>query len=99
MTLLTPSSRRNMKTLLYYDSFLDQNPLFHKKNSSLRSFLVSLYFVSHPITVGLLLEILRGRIHGPSPTSNFFGAVPQSPLSLRPWDFPKCKHSSKRPVS
>src|SRR6218665_724567 len=45
-------------------------------------FLLSSYFHTHPIT--LLLEIFGGRMHGPSPTSNFGRTVPQSPLSLRP---------------
>ena len=43
-------------------------------------FLVSSYFASHPITV--LLKILGGRMHGPSPTSNvFWGSSPSIPKS------------------
>src|SRR6218665_1503692 len=34
----------------------------------------------------LLLKILGGRMHGPSPHLKFvWGASPQSPLGLRPW--------------
>ena len=40
-------------------------------------FLLTLYFHTHPLT--LLLEILGGQIHGPSPTSNYGGTVPSSP--------------------
>ena len=44
--------------------------------------LVSSYFETHPIT--LLLEILGGRMHGPSLTSNFGGTVPSVPLRSPP---------------
>ena len=40
-------------------------------------FLLFSYFRAHPTT--LLLKILGGRMHGPSPTSNFGGPSPQSP--------------------
>src|SRR6218665_3300314 len=39
-------------------------------------------FRAHPPT--LLLKILGGPMHGPSPTSNLGGGVPQSLLGLRP---------------
>src|SRR6218665_1245509 len=39
------------------------------------------YFHAHPTT--LLLKILGGPMHGPSPTSNFGGTVPPVPLGLR----------------
>src|SRR6218665_3152197 len=39
-------------------------------------------FFSRPTT--LLFKILGGRMHGPSPTSNFGGTAPQSSLGLRP---------------
>ena len=48
---------------------LTKNLDFRTKNSSFTPFLVSSYFASHPITV--LLKILEGPIHGPSPTSDF----------------------------
>src|SRR6218665_1795603 len=44
-------------------------------------FLLCSIFRAHPTT--LLLKILGGPMHGPSPTSNFGGTVPHSPLSLR----------------
>ena len=40
-------------------------------------FLLCSCFRAHPTT--LLLKILGGPMHGPSPTSNFGGTVPQSP--------------------
>jgi len=40
------------------------------------------YFSAHPTT--LLLKILGGRMHGPSPTSNFGGTVPPVPLGFCP---------------
>src|SRR6218665_1066665 len=40
------------------------------------------YFRAHPTT--LLLKILGGRMHGPSPTSNFGGTVPPSPPRFPP---------------
>src|SRR6218665_1728003 len=40
-------------------------------------FLLCSYFRAHPTT--LLLKILGGRMHGPSPTSNFGRAFPSSP--------------------
>src|SRR6218665_2044280 len=51
--------------------------LFLTKNLLLKPVLVSSYFASHPITV--LLKILEGRMHGPSPLIKFGGTVPQSP--------------------
>jgi len=47
---------------------------YFRKKSFIAPFLVSSYFATHPIT--LLLEILGGRMHGPSPTSNFLGTSP-----------------------
>src|SRR6218665_2050944 len=44
------------------------------------------YFRAHPTTP--LLKIWGGRMHGPSPTSNFFGGPsPSPPLGLRPWEW------------
>src|SRR6218665_4203244 len=59
--------------------FFTKNLYFRKKNSFMTPFLHSLYFHTHPIT--LLLEILRGRMHGPSPHLKFWG---DRPPSLRP---------------
>ena len=55
--------------------FCSRKPLFHKK-------FVHLTFFSHFIT--LLLKILGGWMHGPSPHLKFGGSVPQPLLSLRP---------------
>src|SRR6218665_14125 len=55
-----------------HDPFLHQKPHFHQK-STLTFFLISSQFASHPITVGLLLKILRGRMRGPSPPTAHFG--------------------------
>src|SRR6218665_3022059 len=52
--------------------FLTENLDFRTENSSLRPFLVFSYFASHPITVGLLLKILEGRMHGPSHHPKFW---------------------------
>src|SRR6218665_629588 len=73
-------------------NFADQMTFFRKivpflftknldfiKNLSLRPFFNQ--FVSHPITV--LLKILGGRMHGPSPTSHFWG-LPHSPPKSDP---------------
>src|SRR6218665_3562325 len=65
-----------------YGPFLYEKALFQKKKSFMTPFLFSLYFHTHPIT--LLLDILGGRMHGPFPTKNFGGTVPQSSLGLRP---------------
>ena len=65
-------------TLIYmYDPFLDEKPqkFLHA------TFLVSSYFTTHPIT--LLLEILGGRMHGPSPNLHF-GGRPSSPPKSPP---------------
>src|SRR6218665_1622229 len=45
-------------------------------------FVFSSYFHTHPLGLTLLLQILGGRMHGPSPcTSNFGGRPPVSPKS------------------
>src|SRR6218665_3904024 len=65
--------------------FLPKNLYFRTKHSFMTPFPVSSYFAKHPIT--LLLEILGGRMRGPSLHLKFFwGTVPQVPLSLRPWE-------------
>jgi len=46
-------------------------------------FLLCSYFPTHPTT--LLLKILGGRMHGPSPHLKFFGDRPPVPLGLRLW--------------
>src|SRR6218665_464312 len=46
-------------------------------------FVFSSYFHTHPLGLTLLLQILGGRMHGPSPLQ-ILGAVLQFPLSLRP---------------
>src|SRR6218665_1778117 len=66
-----------------YDPFLTQMPLFQSKteqnNPSRHLFSVSSYFATHPIT--LLLEILGGRMHGPSPPQILGGRLPVPPKS------------------
>jgi len=72
----------NLYITTYMALFLTKKPLFQKEILTWHLFLVCSYFVTHPRT--LLLEIMGGRMHGPSPNSNFGGPSPQSPLSLRP---------------
>src|SRR6218665_4048398 len=62
--------------------FLTKNLYFRTKHSFMTPFLVSSYFTTHPITV--LLQILGGRMHGPSPTSHLCESVPQSPPKSPP---------------
>src|SRR6218665_3332130 len=77
---LLPVSTVNLMKILYYVTymtlFLPNILYFRTKHSFMTLFLVSSYFVTHPT---LILEILGGRMHGPSPTSNFLGAVPPVP--------------------
>ena len=56
--------------------------IFFTKTSISEKKFVHLTFFSHFIT--LLLQILGGRMHGPSPPQILRGTVPLSPLSLRP---------------
>ena len=65
--------------------FLDQKSRFQTKNiPPWHHFLVSSYFASHLITVGLLLKILGGRMHGPSPHLGFCAPSLQSPPKSPP---------------
>ena len=73
----------------YLTLFLPKYLDIRTKHSFLIPFLISLYFATHPIT--LLLEILGGRMHGPSPPQ-WLGDCPPVPLSLRPW-------SARKPLS
>src|SRR6218665_1167791 len=60
-----------------YDPFFIRKTTVSEKNSLTRHlFLLCSYFRAHPTT--LLLKILGGRMHGPSPTSNLGGRPPQS---------------------
>ena len=61
-----------------YDTFLNR---FENTTFLLDVFFVSSYFTSHPITV--LLEILGGRMHGPSTHLKFLGDRRPSPPLLR----------------
>src|SRR6218665_640362 len=54
------------------------NPFLTRKHL----FLLFSYFRAHPTT--LLLKILGGRMHGPSPPQTLGGPSPQSPLGFRP---------------
>src|SRR6218665_3764901 len=58
-----------------------QKTTISEKNSFMTLFLLCSYFCAHPTT--LLLKILGGRMHGPSPTSHFGGTDPPVPLGLR----------------
>src|SRR6218665_2281715 len=61
-----------------YDPFLTRTTAISENNSfTTPFFLLCSYFRAHPTT--LLLKILGARMHGPSPTSNFWGDRPQSP--------------------
>ena len=60
-------------------------PFPHNKNTFLTLFS---YFRAHPTT--LLLTILGGRMHGPSPHLKLWGTVPPVPLGFRPC----CCHQS-----
>src|SRR6218665_3492196 len=62
--------------------FLPKNLYFLTKHSFMTTFLVGSYFATHPIT--LLLKILGGRMHGPSPTSNLGGPSPHYPSKCPP---------------
>src|SRR6218665_554117 len=62
--------------------FLTKNLYFTKKIPSSHLFVSTSYLPAYPIT--LLLQILRGRMHGPSPHLKFWGGPSlQSTLSLR----------------
>src|SRR6218665_3273799 len=66
-----------------YDPLLTTKTTLSEKNFFMTPFLLCSYFRAHPTK--LLLKILGGRMHRPSPTSNLGGPFPQSPLALRPW--------------
>src|SRR6218665_1693209 len=59
-----------------YDPFFKRKTTISGKNS-----LITPLFT---LLTTLFLKILGGRMHGPSPTSNFGGTVPPVPLGLRP---------------
>src|SRR6218665_3939642 len=59
-----------------YDPFLTRTTAISEKNSFTTPFLLCSYFLTHPIT--LLLQILGGRMHGPSPPQ-ILGDRPPSP--------------------
>src|SRR6218665_1677053 len=48
------------------------------------------FLVSHPQNT--TSQTIGGRVHGPSPTSNFGGTVPPVPLGFRPWARPMYIH-------
>src|SRR6218665_738075 len=57
--------------------FFTKNLYFKRKNSFMKTFLLSSYFHTHPIT--LFLEILGRRMHGPSPHLKFLAGRPPAP--------------------
>src|SRR6218665_2308797 len=61
-----------------------EKPLFLKKFLD-DTYFFTLFVLSRPSDNTILLKILGGPMHGPSPTSNF-GGPPPSPLGLRPPD-------------
>src|SRR6218665_3604069 len=75
----------------YYMTLFSRKNTISEENSFMTLFLFCSYFRAHPTT--LLLKILGGRMHGPSPTSNFGGPSP-SPLGLRPCHPPYSSISS-----
>jgi len=83
---LAPSLEGRRKILQTKISQWPFLPVFTVWNVIYDTYFFSLcsYFHSHPTT--LLLKIFGGgRMHGPSPTSNFGGLSPQPHLNLRPW--------------
>src|SRR6218665_3568015 len=76
-----------------YDPFLTRTTTISEKNSFMTPFLLCSSFRAHPTT--LLLKILGGRMHGPSPPPQILGGPsPQFPLGLRPCMYVCCMHSS-----
>src|SRR6218665_1415260 len=66
-----------------YDPFFTRKSTISEKNSLTPIFLLCSSFRAHPTT--LILKILGGPMHRPSPTSNLWGdRPPPVPLSLRP---------------
>src|SRR6218665_1253976 len=72
-------------------------PYFTKEFLYITLSLLCSCFRAHPTK--LLLKILRGRMHGPSPTSNLLGRPsPPVPLGLRPCENYVLKAYNKRPM-
>src|SRR6218665_719209 len=68
---------------LVYDPFFKRKTTISEKIPLRHHFLLCSYFRAHPTT--LLLKILGGLMHGPSPHLKFFGGtVHPVPLGLRP---------------
>src|SRR6218665_437453 len=65
-----------------YDPFLIRKTTISENNSFLTPFF-TLFLLSRASDNTILLKILGGRMHGPSPTSNFGGTVPPVLLGLR----------------
>jgi len=61
-----------------YDTFFMRKTPISENNSLMTLFLLCSYFRAYPTT--LLLKILGGRMHVPSPTSNLEKPSFQSPL-------------------
>src|SRR6218665_2942774 len=81
-------------TCILYDPFSTTKiPLSTKNSLATPIFLLSSNFRAHPTT--LLLKILGGPMHRPSPTSNFGGNVPH--IGLRLWRKP-ISSTSARPL-
>src|SRR6218665_3426514 len=68
-----------------YMTFPHKNNHYFRKEFLYDTFFYSVRIFARMRQLTLLLQILGGRMHGPSPTSNFGGTVPPAPLGLRPW--------------
>src|SRR6218665_2829490 len=71
MSLIAPCN-------VVYDPFFTRKPPISENNSLMTPFSTLFVLYTH-IRQALLLKILGGRIHGPSPTSNFGGSPPSPP--------------------
>src|SRR6218665_3886102 len=66
-----------------YDPFLIRKTTISENNSFMTPFF-TLFLLSRASDNTILLKILGGRMHGPSPTSNFGGTVPPGLLARSP---------------
>src|SRR6218665_1508222 len=75
-----------------YDPFLTTTTAISEKNSFMTLFF-TLFVLSRASDNTTSQNIWGGRMHGPSPTSNFGGTVPPIlPIGLRPWWRYACRH-------
>jgi len=75
----------SLSCLIYW--YITYNSSISEKVPSWQLFLLSSYFYTHPCyQCNTTSPNIGGRMHGPSPNSNFLGHRPPDPLSLRPYD-------------